>query len=72
LERKGEQEGGERVSLLHAAGGEDGGGVWWRPLEKNPRRAAVRPGEKRKKCGQGMAATFFHNMLLSISLPVCV
>jgi hypothetical protein len=36
LEREGEQEGAERVPLLHAAGGEDGGGVVWRPSEKNP------------------------------------
>jgi hypothetical protein len=51
LEREGEQEGAERIPLLHAAGGEDRGGVVWRPSEENPRRAAVHPGEKRKECG---------------------
>jgi hypothetical protein len=51
LQREGEQDGGDRVPLLHAAGGEDRGGVVWRPAEENSRRAAVRPGEKRKECG---------------------
>jgi hypothetical protein len=51
LERDGEQEVAERVPLLHAAGGEDGGRVMWRPSEENPPRTAVRPGEKRKECG---------------------
>jgi hypothetical protein len=51
LEREGEQEGAERVPLLHAAGGEDPGGVVWPPAKENPQRSAVRPGEKRKKCG---------------------
>jgi hypothetical protein len=51
LERESEQEGAERVPLLHAAGGEDRGGVVWRPSQENPRRAAVCPGEKRKECG---------------------
>jgi hypothetical protein len=51
LEREGEQDGAERVPLLHAAGGKDWGGVVWRPAEENLRRSAVRPGERMKECG---------------------
>jgi hypothetical protein len=51
LKREGEREGVERVLLPHADGGEDRGGFVWRPSEENSRRAAVRPGEKRKACG---------------------
>jgi hypothetical protein len=51
LERDSELEGAERVPLLHAAGGQDPGGVVWRPSDENPRRATVRPAEKLKECG---------------------
>jgi hypothetical protein len=51
LERDSEQEGAERVPLLHAAGGEDWGGVVWHSSEDSPRRAAVRPGEEVMECG---------------------
>jgi hypothetical protein len=36
LKGEGEQEGAERVPLLHAAGGEERGGVVWRPSKENP------------------------------------
>jgi hypothetical protein len=49
LKDEGEQEGAERVPFLHAAAGEDRGGVVWRPSKENPRRAAVRP--RREKEG---------------------
>jgi hypothetical protein len=37
LERKGEQEGGQRAPPLHAAGRQDWGGVVWRTAQENSR-----------------------------------
>jgi hypothetical protein len=55
LEREGEQEGTEQVPQFHATGGEDLGGVVWRPgrraLAGKPATGCRTPRRERKECG---------------------